>query len=293
MINIESLKKLKANKQYYCLVAGLPELGQKATAVELNFAELRAEIQEEVSRGDRETLALLYTFYDILNIVNKIHGTDLPHNSLGNLSSEQLVLEIEDQADDSFVSGLPVELARVLENYKEGEAQEIEDDRQAVTLETLESELWQCYYRLAARSSCRFIRLWSATDRSMRNVIAAEKARLLGVDPVQVMVGGGDVVEQIASSTAADFGLRGEFEYIEELLDVTSTVDFVEREHKMDQLRWSIAEELSEQNYFDINFLGAYLVRLNILERWSSLSKSSGESRFRQIVESFTSQVEL
>ena len=47
---------------------------------------------------------------------------------------------------------------------------------------------------------------------------AAVTARAAGRPVEEVTVGGGDVVEQLERSSAADFGLRGELPYIDAVI---------------------------------------------------------------------------
>ncbi len=95
----------------------------------------------------------------------------------------------------------------------------------------------------------------------LRNVAAAVGP--CGGRPVEeVTVGGGDVVEQLQRSSAADFGLRGESAYIDAVIAaVNDEANLVEKEHKIDLIRWNEAVELATFDYFDINAILSYLVR--------------------------------
>ena len=55
--------------------------------------------------------------------------------------------------------------------------------------------------------------------RTLRNVAAVAVARTLDRAIDSVTVGGGDVVEQLHRSSAADFGLRGELAYIDAVIE--------------------------------------------------------------------------
>ncbi len=291
MTLLQNIKINLSERDYHCLVASLPYLGDKPLATDLDFEAMREEIETTISRGDRDSLSLLYTFYDILNLVNLAQGAQIPHNSLGNLTPQQIEAELKrepSEEGEAFVSCLPQEIGSIVALYLREDDEIDEDSHPKITLDELENQLWEAYYRLSSDSKCRFVRLWSGVDRTLRNIIAAEKARTLGVDISQVMVGADELVEQIESSTAADYGLSGEFKYIEELMEVVSREDFLEREHLMDALRWEIASELSEKEYFSLSHIASYLVKLNILERWTRLSKEIGRERFEAIVKSFT-----
>lgn len=291
-------KKIFKNKSnYYCLVAGLPEFSFDGDR-DINVVELRHEIKEVVTPDDAKAIDLIYLFFDILNLVNVVDGGRLPFNKLGTLSLEQIEMEIDavsGSEDEEFVSLLPGEMSAIVDRYK-GRVQEEDDDNEVeaiVNVDDLQMELLNYYYKIAAQSDCTFVRIYSALDRQIRNIVAASRARVMGVDPVTMLVGDGELEQQICSSNAVDFGLRGEFEYFEQLWSVIETEDFVDREKKMDALRWSIADTICESDYFGIDMLSGYLVKLNILYRWRALDREIGAARFGEIVESFTREMSL
>lgn len=282
---------LTSANNYYCLVSGLPELSLEQDGHGLDFDVIKQEIAGELSAEDLAAVEFLYAFYDVENLVNYLHNSSLPFNSLGNLTQQQIMEHVEHTLDDQepFESLLPREVSAVLDRYK-GRVEQ-QEDVAPLALEDMESELYAHFYGQAAQSSNRFVRQWSVADRTIRNIVVASRARTLGVDGTAMMVGGGELEQQMLSSQAADFGLRGEFEYFEQLWAVLETEDFVERERKMDTLRWSVVETLTEQDYFDMDFLMGYMVKLNIMYRWVALDKEIGRQRFSQIVDSF--KVEL
>ena len=99
------------------------------------------------------------------------------------------------------------------------------------------------------------------------------------------MVGGGDVAEQLQRSSAADFGLRGELPYIDAVIAaVNDEANLVEKEHKIDLVRWNEATELATFDYFDINAILSYLARINIVARWTQLDAARGREMFAKLL---------
>ena len=90
-------------------------------------------------------------------------------------------------------------------------------------------------------------------------------------------MGGDETSQQLKRSSAADFGLRGDVPYLEAVIAaVNDETNLVEKERKIDAIRWNQAEELSTFDYFDINALLAYLVKVNIVARWTRLDDKQG-----------------
>ncbi len=276
--------------KYYCLVASLKEyaLDFSSKGAELPN-EIRDEISSELSSADRESLELLYMFYDIENIISTIKGGTSLFSPLGNLKKEEIVQEIEHcrvsaNDDEPYQSKLPGEIGIKLDNFFKDEKGDIEQ---------LHSELLNIYYSLASQSNSKFLRLWSCSDRTIRNIIAVSYAKAQGIDPISFVIGDSEIEQTLVSSMADDFGMAADFEWFEELMSTLQIEDFIEREKKLDTLKWNIADSLCEQEFFSIDYLLGYMVHLNILARWSFMDKESGDKRFREIVSSFTENLNL
>ncbi len=265
---------------YYCLIASLEQYSLSSDAATIDFDALREEILGELSAKDMEVVRLLYGYYDVVNILNRLSGRDTLHNALGNLSAEDIELEIKggtEDDDERFVSKLPVSVAYALSIISGKIELEDEEQKGAKTEDAVERLLLSNFYAESKRSSCKYLRAWSEADMQIRQVCAAEN---------------------IAESTDDDD--LNEKSWWAALQGVLSTADFVEREHKMDSLRWDYALELlepggldGEYHQFDIAAVLNYLIELNILQRWGSLSKEIGRERFEQMVKSFTSKGDI
>lgn len=263
------------NKNYYCLVAGLKEYTLDADTKGFDAKAIIGEILEELSRADAAQVRLLYGYYDCENIAGLREGRSA-HNPLGNLSREELAEELKTPRL------LPESLARVLRAFADAEG---EDAETVNTAQRFEAALFDAYYCLCRRSSSRFLRAWAEFDRNLRNVTAAVTARASGRPVEEVTVGEGEVVEQLERSSASDFGLRGELPYIDGVIAaVNDEANLVEKEHKIDLIRWIEAEQIAAQDYFNINTILSYLVRINIVARWTLLDAARGREMFQRLM---------
>ena len=263
------------DKNYYCLVAGLREYTLDSDTKGFDAKEIVGEILEELSAGDAASVALLYSYYDCENII-ALRAGRAAHNPLGNLTREELENELKSP------SQLPESVARVVRAYNETEGEWAEG---LDMTHSFEKAIFTAYYAECAASKSRFLREWAEFDRTLRNVSAAAVARTLDRAVDEVTVGGGDVVEQLHRSSAADFGLRGELAYIDAVIAaVNDEQNLVEKEHKIDLVRWEYAAELVSFDYFNINAILSYLVRINIVARWSILDVKRGREMLERLM---------
>ena len=260
---------------YYALVAGLREYTLDADAKGFDAKEIVEEILEVISKSDAAAVRLLYTYYDCENLINLRNGSSA-HNALGNLSREEI------EAEMANPTHLPCRIANVIRAYANPEGEEAET---VDVGKRFEKSLFEAYYEECAQSKCRFLREWSSFDRTLRNILAAAVARSLSRPIEEVTIGEGDVVEQLQRSSAADFGLRGEYAFVDGVIvAVNDEQNLLEKERKIDLIRWNEAGELVTFDYFDINAVMAYLVKVNMVARWSVLDVRHGREMFERLL---------
>ncbi len=148
-------------------------------------------------------------------------------------------------------------------------------------------------YALCGRSSCGWLREWACFDRNLRNVIAASTARTKGrpVADSLLSIEGDEVPLTLAKSSAADFNLRGELDYIDRLLAALGDqANIVEKERAIDTVRWEKADSLVEAagDTFGIPTLLAYLTKVAIIGRWAALDPATGRAMYDKLVASMT-----
>lgn len=264
--------------EYYYLVAGLREWTLESDTKGFNVREIVDEILAELTKRDREAVKLLYAYYDCENII-AYRSERERHNELGNLSRQQ----IEDMLRERSYGELSANVAKVVKYFNETDDEERDEDY--VINDTFEHALFDAYYRDLAESKCSFLKAWGEFDRNLRNISAALAAREAGRSVVDVVVGGGEVVEQLKGSSAADFGLRGELQYIDAVISaVSDEKNIVEKERKIDKVREEQAWDIASFDFFNINFILSYLVRVNIIARWMLLLPEAGREMLNRLM---------
>lgn len=261
--------------EYYCLVAGLKEYTLDGDAKGFDAAAIVADVCDELTAADAAQVRLLYGYYDCENLIALRAGRSA-FDPLGNFTREELEEELK------APRRLPEPLARVVRAYADPEG---EDAETVDTAQRFETALFTAYYELCRRRGGRFLAAWLEFDRTLRNVAAAVTARVAGRAVEEAIVGEGDTEQQLRRSSAADFGLRGELPWVDAVIAaVNDEANLVEKEHKIDLIRWNEAVELATFNYFDIDAILSYLVRINIVARWTRLDAARGRELFARLM---------
>ena len=108
-----------------------------------------------------------------------------------------------------------------------------------------------------------------------------------------MIVGTGDIANALRTSGARDWGLSQELEYFEDVARLTEEGDLSQRERKADQIRWRWLEENTFFNYFSVEKLFSYMVRLGMVERWSGLDREEGQKLFRELIGTLKDQTSV
>ena len=264
--------------EYYYLVAGLRDWTLDSDTKGFDVREIIDEIVGELTKSDREAVRMLYAYYDCENIIARRAKRER-HNQLGNLSAEQIAEVLEERN----YSLLTPAVAKCVKLYVEADDEERDEE---VTLDaSFERAIFEAYYSDLAESKVSFLKEWGAFDRNLRNIAAAIAAREAGRVVADVTVGDGEIVEQLKRSTAADFGLRGELPYVDSVISaVSDEKNIVEKERKIDAIRWAEAEAMTSFDFFTINFILSYLVKVNIVARWTLLSPEVGREMLNRLI---------
>lgn len=277
--------------EYYCLVAGLVDYGFDADRKSLNYTALMEEIMNTVTKKDRAKIELLMGYYDIQNIINVAAGKTDRYTSLGSVSLEDVkrvssyLTKAEAISEDDDKMELPqfIEIA-----LKAILSREWAEENGVDTEQSLEQLLYKLYYEYIAKRDKGFVREWSETERNIRNITAAFKAKTLGVSPEKYLIGGGVVVENLTTNSAADFGLKAEIPYIDELISILSGDNILKKERDIDMMKLSIIESMNTFNYFNINVILGYFLKVAMIERWLALDPKVGHDIFERIVKNLS-----
>ena len=131
-----------------------------------------------------------------------------------------------------------------------------------------EDSLGAEFYDKAAKSKNRFIREYFDFDGRLRNMKVEYLAKRLGKTSDSYLV----------ELPEADFDEE------KQIQDILADADFVDREQRMDNLKWEKASDIARMDYFNMNAILAFLVKAKTVQRWAELDPDKGEEMFHKLV---------
>lgn len=267
-------------QQYYYLIASLPNLVFEHETKGFNFQQLKEFVCEGISTADCKWVDMLFAPIDNQNILNSKLYTHLPFVEGGKFTEQEIIDQLE--RPDNFPPYISNFLKKL--NKTEDEQDDEIDSNEDELIVNPEKLLYQQFYDYTEKSNNNFIRQWFRFDRELRNIQSAFIARKTNTSIESYLVGNDDINELLTKSNASDFGLRRERDYIDKLFQALETDDVLERERKLDLLRWWYVDEITTFNYFDINVVLAFLQKASIIHRWMKLDVDTGIAMFEQLV---------
>ncbi|EJX09861.1 hypothetical protein EVA_02029 [gut metagenome] len=272
--------------KYYYLVAGLPDLALEDNKLTYTVADFKTEFYPFLSEHDRKLADLFYLKYDNANLLKLLKDKDAVIDQRGYYSAEELSEFIARLKEGDVVSDkvFPDYLSRFITEYFQSSAEEGF---------LPENKLASFYYAYAMKCNNSFVSAWFDFNLTVNNILVALTARKYKMEISPLIVGDTAVCEALRTSNARDFGLSGEVDFLDRLMKIGETEELVEREKKIDQLRWHWMEEATFFNYFTAERLFVFLLKLGMIERWISLDKERGSQLFRSLIDSLKDEVQI
>ena len=140
------------------------------------------------------------------------------------------------------------------------------------------------YYAYAMKKGNRFISQWFEMNLNIKNILIAVTCKKHNLDKNLYIISNNDVAKALKNSGTKDFNLGDEVEYLSATLKLAEETDLVMREKRIDILKWEWLEYNTIFKIFGIESVFAYLLKVEMIERWTGLDKSMGEETFRELI---------
>jgi len=289
--------------KYYCLIAGLPTVSLYDAKAVWTVADFKAELRDYLTDSDRRLLNWFFLKYDNANLLAYLRRTaGYRFDTRAALSEDDIkeictLLHDEDRTPENIE--VPAYLARFVREYYARFDDEENDENQL-----LEDRLSALYYNEATHCGNAFMSAWFELNLNVGNIFAAINCRKYGLDKSRFIIGDSETAAYLRQSSSRDFsglivtagadrtqGASGFSNPLAEAPDVLAQIiqiaeeqDVIERERSLDAMRWEWLERNTFFKAFDIESVAAYIMRLEIIERWISLDRTRGETQFRSLV---------
>ena len=276
---------------YYCYIAGMPDIQiDNAKSIPAQ-EEILDELKQILSKGDMALLNLLRLKYDNDNLLKYLDNRDAELNPLGTLTTQDWteLIDLIDNSDELNPARDRRLLKYMLDFYTT-----IRNEQNEEKIEFHEDFLAALYYKYGMECKNKFVAEWFEFNLNINNILTALTCRKYGWDVKSAIVGDNIVAETIRNSVSArDFNLKTEIDYFDTLVSISETANLLDREHRIDALKWNWLEENTFFNAFSIERVLSFWLRCELMHRWDNLSMEEGAEIFRQMINDLKKDVKF
>lgn len=270
---------------YYYLMAGLPDLSLDDSKSAPSMLELKEYLKGQVSEADKKLLYVFFLHYDCRNLVRLLENPEAEIDPRGNFTQEQYQDLITSAREMNFnVHRFPSFMSMFARDYaynKEA-AGYFPSDAMAMA-----------YYEYAMTVSNKKMAKWYGLNFNVASILTGLIARKNGWNVSEYVKGKGEICDMIRHNNTRDFDLKNEVDYAGELMQIVECENPVEKEKRIDAFKWAWLDEQTFFDPFSVEALFAYLVKVEMMERWTLLDVETGKETFRKIIDNLRSEARV
>ena len=261
-------------RNYYCLVSGLPDIIFDGNKPGETSHEFKNELAEQLHTSDYKLAELLYLHYDNKNLLNLLLKQDKQFIIHGNYTEDYLEEQIKEPTD------IVDYMKQLIYNFKA--------ETSGKSNLSYENELQNLYYEYVLKVENNFLKQWFKFDSDVKNILTAVNCYKYGYDTEKQLIRikeEDDVYETLIKRGLKADSLADEVPDADKILQIAeSEMDISEKEKALDNIRWEFLDEHTFFNYFNIEKILSYVIKLKIVERWIELDNETGKALFNKLI---------
>lgn len=276
------------SREYHCLVAGLPELFFNNDKINFTFPDFKNQLREVLHFKDFRLIESFFWRYDNINVLKLLKNPESGINELGNLSKEdfdEIFSLVKDDALYSFEREIPGYFGEFIHAYK--------NELPLFRGKDWENQITQLYYKYLSGLDNQYIRNWFEFEMNLTNIITAYNCKKHQLTVENELIGNNEITEKLIKSNARDFGISVEFPKLESIINALEENNLVEREKKIDIIKWELLNDWTFFHYFTTEKIFSYTLQIEIIIRWLRLDKETGQELFNNLLSNLEKSYEF
>lgn len=271
---------------YYCMIAGLPDIDLQDAKPGMTVEQMREQCGEQLTSQDKKLLFYFFLHFDCINLVKLLKNPEANIDQWGNFTLEQLQDLITSATELNFnVHRFPAFMSIFAREYAFNKDKVDYFPEDEIAFQFLNYAIRTCPNRMMRR--------WYKLNLDITNILTAMLARTQGWSVGDFVKGEGEVQEMIRENKTKDFNLTHELEYIPQLMKIVEEDDPVRKEKMIDAFKWVWLDERTFFEPFSMEAVFAYLCKLQMQERWAKLDVEQGKETFQRIIDNLRGEARV
>ncbi|MDD2229275.1 MAG: DUF2764 family protein [Candidatus Cloacimonetes bacterium] len=269
------------SQDYYYFISGLPNLAFEDTKLSCDLEKFSIDAKAQLSVSDYACLEILHLTSELDTLLSILYKTEKDFNPECLHTQkywEEYLVYLKDKTENHGLA-TPEQFAHI-PSFIAPIISIVLTQEEIQPFSKTEHELLIAFYDWTANFNNEFIKKWFAYDAHIRSILSAINGRKFNLPYTQYLIGESEMVESLAKSHAADFGLGKADELFDSIVRVYEQNNILYRERGYDILRWKWIDNQNFFNYFTIDRILGYYSKLRILNRWLKADPHLGKEIF-------------
>ena len=267
---------------YHYFIAGLTDIFLDDTEIHFPMHDFKFILKEHLHPEDFKLTELLFLPYDNEKLLKYLNEDYENHYELSKFSFNDYEVEFSDDKQGI----LPSYMYKFVELYRD-------EERSENISKSWENILTEMYYEYVLKTKNKFLQQWFEYNQNLNNILIGHNCRKYNLEAENQLIGDNFVTNAILKSNAKDFGLDVDLPYVSEIITLAENDNLLAREKGLDQLKWDKVEEITLFDYFTIEVVLAYTIKLDMAYRWLELDEETGRKMFSKIIDDLKSGFEF
>ena len=276
---MEQKKTAMSKQQYFYIIAGLPNLSLQDKRLPFPAKDFLDDLKYKIDKKDFQFVCMLYYGRDNRNLLNFLFNRDSTMHPEGYYALHELKKGIE----GNFL--LPLYMNDFIASFKE--------NKNRFTEAEWEVKLTEAYFKEAMKTENEFLNQWMEFELNLKNLLLVMSSRKQPLPFSEIVIAANEIAEIMKDNPAADFSTQPSIDFMNPVLKIIEIENVIEREKKIDALRWKKLEEITFFNYFTIEAILSFIIKLMIIERWAMLKQEAGKDFLPSMLHSFTEKIKM
>lgn len=266
------------SRNYYYIISGLPDIKLESKN-KLSVTSISTEIMEHIHIDDKKQYELLMLSKDHDMFIRAINDKLENEESGVVLNAKSLKEEVNDPVN------LPAYLKDFIETYKESKSQLDPIEKMRI--------LEVGYYDYVMDNGHPFVKWYIDFKATLKNIVIW-KNNMQDQDMIQAhIVPVNSISKELLNKSFKEGDLLAHLDWYSQFNQALSKLSLMEKEKFIDQFIWEQINQKNQFEYFSSQVLFAYLIKLQMADRWFKLDATIGEQMLAQIIDESKSQILL
>ncbi|MBX9785318.1 MAG: DUF2764 domain-containing protein [Chitinophagaceae bacterium] len=263
-----------SKQQYFYLIAGLPDLTLADTHLPFTAKTFLDDMKNKTVTKDFELLNWLYYARDNHNLLSILFNK----NRLPLFEGRYSLQELKKGIEGNFPA--PGYMSAFISMFKENKSRYTEAE--------WETKLTEAYFKEAMKTGNKFLTQWMEFELNLKNLLLLMSNRKQPLPFSEIIMDANEIAALMKENPAADFSTQPSIDFMGQVVKIIEMENIIEREKKIDALRWKKLEEMTFFSYFTVEAILSFIIKLMIIERGAMLKKEEGKDFLPSMLNAFT-----